>query len=279
MFCYILRVAAVDEFFYLRFTFKLSYFFRFFQHGSGSSVNAIMPLSATLPLATDLKIFWFIIALLLYPKSDILGLFRSWRSLPTKPVFEKILTNTFCQYIFNLMPDKKLVSFNDWINAYFQSFICLPRYENFLASIFCKVSLALLSRIHPILERLKEKLWSHENLQSLTYLNGAKIGFRSNSRNCSFWMFMMWKHQSINEKNVLLLQLLVDYMLIELYLQNWERGLQVLLSFLRKVSTWYVVNLKCDSKAWKYHCSTCIEYIYLYQNFIDSVVLISSNVM
>ena len=63
MFCYILGEAAVDEFFYSRFTFKLSFFLGFFQHGSGSSVKAIMPLSVTLPLAIGLKIFWFLIAL------------------------------------------------------------------------------------------------------------------------------------------------------------------------------------------------------------------------
>ena len=57
MFCYILGEAAVDELFYSRFTFKLSTFLGFFQHGSGSSVKAIMPLSATLPLAIGLKIF------------------------------------------------------------------------------------------------------------------------------------------------------------------------------------------------------------------------------
>ena len=45
-----------------------------FQRGSGSSVKAIMPLSATLPLAIGLKCCWFLIALLLYPKSTILGL-------------------------------------------------------------------------------------------------------------------------------------------------------------------------------------------------------------
>ena len=45
-----------------------------FQHGSDSSVKAIMRLSATLPLAIGLKCFWFLIALLLYPKSTILGL-------------------------------------------------------------------------------------------------------------------------------------------------------------------------------------------------------------
>ena len=37
-------------------------------------VKAIMPLSATLPLAIGLKCFWFLIELLLYPKSTILEL-------------------------------------------------------------------------------------------------------------------------------------------------------------------------------------------------------------
>ena len=40
----------------------------------------------------------------------------------------------------------------------FQSFICLPRYEHFLAGFFCKIFLALLNRILPILERLKESI-------------------------------------------------------------------------------------------------------------------------
>ena len=39
-----------------------------FRHGSGSLVKTIMPLSAVL------KRFWFLIALLLYPNSTILGL-------------------------------------------------------------------------------------------------------------------------------------------------------------------------------------------------------------
>ena len=44
--------------------------FLVFQHGSGSSVKAITPLSETLPLAISLKFFWFLVALL-YPKSAI----------------------------------------------------------------------------------------------------------------------------------------------------------------------------------------------------------------
>ena len=65
--------TEVDEFFYSRFTFKL-FIFLGFQHESGLSVKAIMPLSATLPLATGLKSFCFLKALLLYPKSIMPGL-------------------------------------------------------------------------------------------------------------------------------------------------------------------------------------------------------------
>ena len=47
---------------------------------------------------------------------------------------------------------------------------------------------------------LRKTLRSHENLRSLTDLNGGNTGFRSNSRNWVFRMFMMSKVQSINEK-------------------------------------------------------------------------------
>ena len=132
-----------------------------FQHGSDSSVKAIMRLSATLPLAIGLKCFWFLIALFLYPKSTILGLFfLEPKDLCPPNQFSRGSWQKHSDsiYILNLMSKKKLGSFNDLINTYFQSFICLPRYEHFLASIFCKVSLALLNRIHPILERLNENI-------------------------------------------------------------------------------------------------------------------------
>ena len=48
-----------------------------FQHGSDSSVNAIMLLSATLPLAIGLKCFWFLIALLLYQSQPYLDYLSS----------------------------------------------------------------------------------------------------------------------------------------------------------------------------------------------------------
>ena len=54
MLCFNLGEAAVDEFFIQDLHFNFHSFLGF-QHGSGSSVKAIMPLSAKLPLAIDLK--------------------------------------------------------------------------------------------------------------------------------------------------------------------------------------------------------------------------------
>ena len=72
MFCYILEEAGVDELLYSRCTFNTSILFLGFRHRSCSSVKAIMPLSATLPLAIGLGYSWFLIALLLYGKVDYL---------------------------------------------------------------------------------------------------------------------------------------------------------------------------------------------------------------
>ena len=125
-----------------------------FQHGSDSSVKAIMRLSATLPLAIGLKCFWFLIALLLYLKSTILGLsFLDLKDLCLPNQFSK----AFCQYILNLMSKKKLGNFNDLISNFFNpSYVCHDM--NIFWPVFCKVSLALLNRIQPILERLKENI-------------------------------------------------------------------------------------------------------------------------
>ena len=154
MFCYILRKAAVDEFFSSRFTFTFILFLGL-QHGSASSLKAVMPLSATSPLAIGLKFLWFLIVLLLYPKSTILGLFfLDPKEICLPNQLSRGSWQKRCPYILNLISKKKLGSFNDWINSYFQSFICLPRYEHFLPGIFSKVSLTLLKRIQPILEIL-----------------------------------------------------------------------------------------------------------------------------
>ena len=118
-----------------------------------------------LPLAIGLKCIWFLIVLLLYPKSTIFGLsFLDIKDLClpirfSRGSWQKRSVSTYltsCQ-----RRNWKLGSFNDLIiNTYFQSFICLPRYwyEQFPASIFCKVSLALLNRIQPILERLNKSI-------------------------------------------------------------------------------------------------------------------------
>ena len=56
MFSFNLEEAAVDEFFYSRFTIKFSFFFRF-STWKWSSVEAIMVLSAALPLVIRLNFF------------------------------------------------------------------------------------------------------------------------------------------------------------------------------------------------------------------------------
>ena len=74
MFCYILGETAVDGDFFIQDLHLNFHSFLGFRHWNGSSVKAIMPLSATLTLAIGLECFWFLIALLRYPKSTILGL-------------------------------------------------------------------------------------------------------------------------------------------------------------------------------------------------------------
>ena len=155
-----------------------------------------MQLSATLPLAIGLKCFWFLIALFLYPKSTILGLsFLDPKDLclPNQFLRGSWQKRSDSTYLTWLMPKKKLDSFNDLINTYFQSFICLPQYEHFLASIsafpwHCWTEVSQSSK------ELRKILRSHENLQSLTDLSGTSIG-----------MFMMSKINLLMNKNMLLL--------------------------------------------------------------------------
>ena len=65
MFCYIVREAQQLMDFFIQDLHLNFHSFLGHQHGSGSSVKAIMPLSATLPLAIGLKCFWFLVALFL----------------------------------------------------------------------------------------------------------------------------------------------------------------------------------------------------------------------
>ena len=177
-----------------------------FQHGKGSSIKAIIPLSATFPLVIGLN-FLFCNSIVKSKVSHTWIIFpQSWRSLPTKPVFERILTKGFCQYILNLMSKKKLVSFSlDWINGYFQSFIRLPPHD---MNIFWPASLSKFlwrfwTEFSQSWNNLRKTLWSHENLRSLTDLSGANIGFHSNSRDWLFWVFMMSKINPLMNKSAL----------------------------------------------------------------------------
>ena len=150
------------------------------------------------------EIFWSIIALSFYPKSDIyLNIFpHSWRFLPTKPVFESISTKSTkasYQYIFNLMSKKKWVaSMLELTFIINPSYVC-SRYEHFLASLFCKISLACWTEFSQSWKDLGTTLQSHENLRSLINLSGANIGFHSNSRD---WLVFMMSNINllINKK-------------------------------------------------------------------------------
>ena len=152
-------------------------------------------------------IFWFVIALLLYRKSAILGLsFLDPKDLCLPNQFSK----AFCQYILNLMSKKKLGSFNDWINAYFQSFICLLPHD---MNIFWPASLSKFPwcfwrEFSQSWNNLRKKLWRYENFWSLTDLSGASIGFHWNWRDWLFWVFMMSKsiHCIIEQKCAVLVR-------------------------------------------------------------------------
>ena len=137
--------------------------------------------------------------------------------MPIKPVFERILTKAFCQYILNLMSEKKLGSFNDWINAYFQSFICLPHDRN----IFWPVSFVTFPwrcwiEFSQSRKDLRKTIRSHENIWLVAdlRLSGVNIGFYSNSRYWLFWMLMMSKiNPLINEQKRAVLARLVNSIL------------------------------------------------------------------
>ena len=142
---------------------------------------------------------------MLYLKSTILGLsFLDLKDLCLPNQFSK----AFCHYILNLMSKKKSGSFNDWINAYFQSFICLPPHNmNFfwLASL-SKFPWCFWTEFTQSWNNLRKTLRSHENLWSLTDLSGANIGFHSDSRDWLFGVFMMSKINPLMKKSVLLWQ-------------------------------------------------------------------------
>ena len=142
---------------------------------------------------------------MLYRKSAILGLsFLDPKDLCLPNQFSKAL----CQCVLNLMSKKKLGSFNDWINAYFQSFICLPPYDMniFWPTSYSKFPWHFWTKFSQSWNNLRKTLRSHENLWSLTDLSGANIGFHANSRDWLSWVFMMSKINPWMNKTVLFWQ-------------------------------------------------------------------------
>ena len=113
---------------------------------------------------------------------------RSKTSLPTKPVFESILTKALCQYILNLMSKKN------------PSYVCHDM-NIFCPASFVKFPWRFWTEISQYWKDLKKTLQIHENLGSLTDLSGANVGFHSNSRDWICWVFMMWTAFSIFIKN------------------------------------------------------------------------------
>ena len=142
---------------------------------------------------------------MLYRKSAILGLsFLHPKDLCLPNQFSK----AFCQYILNLMSKKKSGSFNDWINTYFQSLICLPPQDMniFWSASLSKFPWSFWTEFSQSWNNIRKKLQSHENLWSLTDLCGANIGFHSNSRRWLFWVFMISKINRLMNKSVLFWQ-------------------------------------------------------------------------
>ena len=142
---------------------------------------------------------------MLYQKSAILGLsFLNPKDICLSYQFSK----AFCQYILNLLSKKKLDSFNDWINAYFQSFIHLPPHDmnNFWPASLSKFPWRLWTEFSQSWNNLKKILRSHENFWSLADLSGSNIGFHSNPRDWLIWAFMMSKINSLMNKTVLFWQ-------------------------------------------------------------------------
>ena len=155
-----------------------------FQHGICLSVKAIMQLSATLPLPIGLKCFWFLIALLLYPKSTILGLsflYPKDLCLPnqfSRESWQKCSVSTYLAWC----------QIRNWVASMIQLMIIFnPSYVCHDMKIFWPVSFVKFpwyccTESSQSWKDFRKTLWSNENLKLLIDLSGANIGIHSNSR-------------------------------------------------------------------------------------------------
>ena len=133
------------------------------------------------------------------------------RSSPTKPVFKRILTKTFCQYILNMMSKRKLGRINDSI--IFDLFSILHMFSHlymvchdidiniFWPACFVKTLWHYWTGFNQSWKTLR----SHGNLQSLLtgLINVANIGTHSKSIDWLFWMFIVSKMNPLMNKSML----------------------------------------------------------------------------
>ena len=196
MFCYILVEEGVDEFFFIQDLHLNFHSFFGFQHGSIPSVQAIMWL---LSLAIGLKCFWFLVALLLYPKSNIPELFfldPRDLCLPnqfSRGSWQKLSVSTYliwCQRI------NWVASMIWWLTLIFDpSYVCHDIDINIIwPASFVKFHCHYWTEFSQSWKDVTKTLRCHGNLQLLTDLiNGANNVTHSSSRDWLFWMFMMSK--------------------------------------------------------------------------------------
>ena len=192
--------------FYSRFTFKLSFLFRFstwkwlFSEGNHATISNI-----NICHCFEILFFWFLIALSLCKKSAILGL----SFLDTKDL---CLPNKFSRGSWQ---KRSVSTYLTWFQR--RNLVALmtkltlisnPSYVFHNINIFCPASFVKIPwRWWAVFSQSwKRKIWSHKNLWSLTDLSGASIGFHSNSKDWSFRMFIMSKINHLINKNVLFWQ-------------------------------------------------------------------------
>ena len=160
--------------FFIRYLHLNFHSFLRFQHGSGSSVKAIM-----------LAILAIVGLSFLGPKELCLP------NQFSRGYWQK---HSVSIYILNLMSKKKLAhcACHDMKLFWPASFVRFPRryWTEFSQSW----------------KNLRKTLWRHENLWSMTNLSSANTGFHSNSRDWLFWIFMMPKFNPLINKSVLFWQ-------------------------------------------------------------------------
>ena len=163
---------------------KFHSFLDFFRHGGGSSVKETMLLSATLPWAIGLKNVWFLIGLLLCPKSVILGFqyFFNPRDLCLPKEFlrgswQKRSVSTYLTWFWK----------RNWVASMIESIIIFnSSYFSDDMEIFWRTSSLTFpwncsTEFSQSRKYFRKKLRNHKSLRLLTEVNGAIIGFRSSS--------------------------------------------------------------------------------------------------